>query len=76
MYVVGMLVIVCAAPQYDHDVVTVSWCEQEQREEGEGEQQTVCVAHFRQPYSAAKLRSVGYCHELCSMQICAALYSS
>ena len=71
MYIVGMLVIVCAAPQYDHGVVTVSWCEQQQREEGEegekGEHMTVCVAHFRQPYSAAKLRSVGYCHELCTL---------
>ena len=72
MYVVGMLVIVCAAPQYDHDVVTVSWCEQQREEgeeggEGEGEHMTVCVAHFRQPYSAAKLGSVGYCHELCAL---------
>lgn len=51
MYCKAVFVLVYAAPQSEHGVVTVSWTEVDA-----GEQQRA-VAHFRQPYSTSFLRS-------------------
>ena len=51
MYCKAVFVLVCAAPQSERGVVTVSWTEVDA-----GEQQRA-VAHFRQPYSTSFLRS-------------------